>query len=330
MQKQLITYALLFLCLAGRSQQVLNASGRSFTSGSLTLEWSLGEVSIQSTKTDYIWSTEGVLQPHTSTAPAPTPETAVKFPSLSSYGLDNAGTTFINTQNGNNVMVEFTLGETASRTLSQNNNMLTQGILQPYPQILTTPLPVMGLEFWAKRISPQQVQLDWKTVEENNNKGFGVERMKQNESSYGSITFVPSKAAGGNASLPLQYQYLDNNSYSNKTYYRLRQEDLDGKVTYSTVQVVQGSKGKIVKLATYPNPAVGEFSVLVTITSEEEEVNYKRVTAETIEIYDISGRLVQQLAITSGVPVKVSGLKPGTYLVKLKSETNTVQKVIVQ
>ena len=48
------------------------------------------------------------------------------------------------------------------------------------------------------------------------------------------------------------------------------------------------------------------------------------------ELLRISGRLVQQLAITSGVPVKVSGLKPGVYLVKLKSETNTVQKVIVQ
>jgi hypothetical protein len=332
MEKHSITIALvLLLSLPGFSQQVYNAAGRSATIGSVMLEWSLGEVNVQSAKTDYSWTTEGVLQPQAGIAPAPTPETTLKFPSLSSSGLDNAGTTFTNTSNGNNVMLEFTLGETASKTLSANNQLLTQGILQPFSQIVQTPLPVLGLELAAKRISPDKVQLDWKTLQEITNRGFGVERMKQNENNYGTVHFEPSKAPGGNSSLPLQYQHIDNNAYSQKTFYRLRQEDLNGKITYYTVQVVQGARGKIVKLSAYPNPAVREFSVLVDIISSTTEAKLgPDHTTDVLEVYDISGRRLQQFSIASGVPLKITGLKAGVYLIKLQSETEAVHKVVVQ
>jgi hypothetical protein len=327
MQKRLLTCALsLVSALFGFSQQVINASGKLFTSNNLMLEWSLGEVSIQSTKTDYVWATEGVLQPHNGTAPAPTPENTIKFPSLSSYGLDNAGTTFVNTSNGNSIMIEWTSGEYASRTLLNSNNMVTQGILQPYPlTIIEGPLPVTGLEFTASRIDASNVKLNWKTFTELQNKGFYIERRKDKENSFIPLKFVPSKAANGNSDVALYYEENDANNHSGKSYYRLQQVDLDGKTTYSTIQVVNSIKGKPVKINTYPNPAVKEFTAMV-----EKEVGKGEASSDMIQIVDLNGRLIQQQIIYYNTPLKITGLQPGVYIVKLLSEADVLQKVIVQ
>jgi hypothetical protein len=233
----------------------------------------------------YLLLTHGFLQPiasnsgTTNTAPNPPSFPAGKAP----YGIDNAGTSVVS----GNILLENTLGEWMTTTRSGGAYLLTQGILQPGGVVEAIPLPVIRLEFLAKRISPQQVQLDWKTLQEINNKGFHVERMRQNESSY----------------------------------------SVDGAATYSTVQVVQGSKGKIVKLAAYPNPATGAFSVQADFDDPQAKSG---AAGDVLEVYDISGRLVQQLSITSGMPVKVGGLSAGIYLVKLRSEADVVQKVVVQ
>lgn len=236
-------------------------------------------------------------------------------------GIDNAGTSATT----NNLFLEYTVGEWMTTARTSGNYLLTQGILQPGGSIAQIPLPVLALEFTAKRITAEQVQLDWKTVQEIANKGFTVERMKQNETAYGSLYFEPSKAAGGNSSVPLAYQYVDNNPYAQKTYYRIRQEDLDGKITYSTVQLVQGAKGKILKFTAYPNPAVKEFSVLVEKAPEKEERQTDRLL-----LFDINGRLVQQQSLVYNTPVKMTGLLPGVYLVRLESDTELVQRVVIQ
>jgi hypothetical protein len=245
---------------------------------------------------------------------------------MAPYGIDNAGNSVL----AGNILLENTVGEWMTTARTGGSHMLTQGILQPGGVVANIPLPVTQLEFWAKRINNQQVQLDWKTLQEANNKGFGVERMKQNEGAYSGIHFEPSKAAGGNSTLPLTYQYIDQNSFLGRTYYRLRQEDLDGKITYSTVQVVQSSKGKGVKLTAYPNPAVSEFSVLletIIINAKEETT---QSTTDLLYLYDMQGRVVQQHAIISGVPLKITNLTPGVYLVKLKNEPEISHKVVVQ
>jgi hypothetical protein len=326
MQKILLTISLLFYLLPIYSQQVLNSAGTFKTNGNLQVEWSLGEVCIQSTKTAYIWATEGVLQPQAGIAPAPTPDNAVKFPSLSSYGVDNAGTTFLNTSNGNSIMIEWTAGEYASRTLLNSNNMVTQGILQPYPlTIIEGPLPVTGLEFIASRIDASNVKLNWKTFTELQNKGFYIERRKDKENSFIPLKFVPSKAADGNSDVALYYEENDANNHSGKSYYRLQQVDLDGKTTYSTIQVVNGIKGKPVKMNTYPNPAVKEFTAMV-----EKEVGKGEASLDLIQIVDLNGRLIQQQIIYYNTPLRITGLQPGVYIVKLLSEADVLQKVIVQ
>jgi hypothetical protein len=217
----------------------------------------------------------------------------------------------------NNIHFEFNLGETFTTTVG-NNTVITQGLLQPI-MLSQGPLPVLGLEFNAKRINNNKVQLDWKTAQEIDNKGFSVERKKESEQNFIKLHFVKSVAANGNSSLPLNYTHVDTNSFAGKTYYRLKQEDIDGKFMYSTVHLVNGNNGKIISLKAWPIPSTGP----VNISAEGIE-------KDVLLVFDNNGRLVKQLTITALTPVQITGLTPGTYIVKLGSQKELYQKIIVQ
>jgi hypothetical protein len=313
-----IYHFILFLFIAGeaKAQQLtpttISSGGSSKLAGSVLLEDNVGGFIVNTISTPTFMYTQGFIQPDAGTVTTLPPINNVVL--NSGAGIDNAGTTFIN----GNIMLEFTVGEVASKTLGDGNNLLTQGILQPFP--INSALPVMGLEFYAKRINSSTVQLDWKTIQEMNNKGFHIERKKENESAFAAIDFVKSNAIDGNSSFPLQYQKLDNNYFSGNTYYRLKQEDIDGRTTYSVIRIVKGDVSKQLAMQVWPVPAVGFFNVSVNGLDKPD----------VLQIIDMGGRLVKQFNIQNQTQQQVHGLPAGTYFIKLASDKTISQKVIVQ
>lgn len=316
MEKRIFTVLLLCSFFFSEAQQIVNTCGSHTNANGLQLDWSLGEISILSTKTDYVWTTEGVLQPQAGTT-AVLPPSLSNLPVFLGYGLDNSGMSFTNT--ANNLMLEFTLGEMASKTMTASGNMITQGILQPSVNTLNAPLPVTGLDFFAKRLNKQQVQLDWRTLQEINNNGFYIERRKEADMNFTVLRFVSSQGQNGNSSFPLTYMQLDTNNHAGRTYYRLRQEDLDGRFAYSLIKVVDGDAEQTATLKVWPIPAPKEFNVLFT-----------GIQNDVLMIHDINGRLIRQVQVANGELIKISNLVPGSYLIKLKHQKDLVQKVIVQ
>lgn len=227
--------------------------------------------------------------------------------------INNSGTAGV----AYNIHFEFNLGESFTTTIG-NGTVITQGLLQPIT-LTQAPLPVLGLEFNAKRINNSKVQLDWKTVQEIDNKGFYVERKKENEINFTQLHFVKSAAPNGNSSSPLNYSHVDANDFRGKTYYRLKQEDIDGKFMYSIVRLVNGNNGKVISMKAWPIPSSGP----VNISAEGIET-------DVILVFDNNGRLMKQLTITAQTPVQLTGLAPGTYIVKLGSQKELYQKIIVQ
>jgi Secretion system C-terminal sorting domain len=314
-QIKLVLLMLLF-CRAASSQQIspqtINAAGKSSSNGGVVLEDAVGGLVVSTINTPTFMYTQDFLQPDAGTT---TTIPYINDVVLSSgSGTDNAGTTFI----AGNAMIEFTVGEAASITLNSANNMLTQGILQPYS--IGGTLPITGLEFYAKRLNSTTVQLDWKTLQEINNKGFHIERKKENEASFVNIDFVNSKALNGNSSFDLQYQNLDNNNFTGNTYYRLKQEDIDGRATYSLVCIVKGDATKQLTMQVWPVPAVSFFNVSVNGISK----------TDVIQVVDMNGRLVKQFTVQNQTQQQINGLPAGTYFVKLASDNTVGQKVIVQ
>lgn len=184
-------------------------------------------------------------------------------------------------------------------------------------------LPVRFSSFTANRNSQnkQQVNLAWETAMEQNNKGFRVQR--RTEGSWADVSFVPSQAADGNSDATLRYTFSDQNGFGGISQYRLVQEDLDGKLSFSEIKAVRGIS-QLAALIIYPNPATGGKATLMF-----GDVQAKR----DVLVSDISGRMVQQHREVAGNTFEITGLVPGFYSIKvIDKRTNTMQveKLVVR
>lgn len=293
------------------SPESLGSGGAYSSAGGIRLDQHIGGLAITSISNENFLYTQGFLQPDagvTSTVPFINDVTLT-----GGYGIDNAGTTFIN----GNIMLEFTTGEPASITHINGTNMLTQGLLQPYPVNMV--LPVTGFDLVARRTDAGHVMLNWKTLQEFNNKGFHIERKLTGENNFTVIGYIPSAALNGNSSLPLLYEKNDNNSFTGKTWYRIRQEDIGGSSTYSPTRLVNGSSN-VKNMKVWPIPSPGPVNVLVNgITSRDK-----------LMVFDINGRLVQQHTIQNNVALTLHPMTAGTYIIRLAESKDLLQKIVVQ
>jgi len=112
-------------------------------------------------------------------------------------------------------------------------------------------LPIKLSYFQAKLID-KKVALNWSTENEINNDYFTVERSINSQD----FSEIGRKNGAGNSSDKLYYSLLDENPLIGLSYYRLKQTDTDGKVSYSEVESVYFDKGDRAKNNSeiFPNP----------------------------------------------------------------------------
>ena len=178
-------------------------------------------------------------------------------------------------------------------------------------------LPSALLSFAGQREGTVN-KLRWTTSTEQNNRGFTVQRSADGVN-YTDLGFVNSRAAGGNSTDALDYNYTDNNPAGSKQYYRLRQEDLDGRTKFSNVVIIKGNKPTVLSVTgIFPNPASTEINVLVDAPLKDKV---------TLLVINSAGKTVLQKAISleagsNTIPVNTSVLANGSYLVKLVCNSN--------
>lgn len=173
-------------------------------------------------------------------------------------------------------------------------------------------LPVEYLYFKGARKS-KDAMLDWATASEMNSGYFEIERSFDNKN----FENIGRVKAAGNSAAQLKYMYADRNVFAGgvkQAYYRLKQVDLNGSFEYTkTVLIREGGEMMIESVA--PNPFNSEFTLSFNATGEEKA---------TVEIYNVTGKLVKQLDLstTSGtntvVVNELAGLPGGMYLLILK------------
>jgi len=158
--------------------------------------------------------------------------------------------------------------------------------------------------------------LSWSTAEENNNAYFTIEYSSDGQNWQAAAT-VPG---AGNSSTPRNYSFTDGVARAGVTYYRLRQTDLDGKSSYSSIISVGGCVAAGTdKLNIYPNPSPGELTL---------SFDGDRSKVQSIEIYDVLGeRIYYSGAWQSGIDL--SDKPSGTYFVHFTTDSRTVIKEIV-
>ncbi len=115
----------------------------------------------------------------------------------------------------------------------------------------STTLPIDLISFTSRTYEKNSVQLNWETLSEINNKVFDIER------SIDGVNFnsVSQIEGAGDSKEKLTYTYLDKNLPNGIYYYRLKQTDVDGKFSYSSILSHKITTSENPKLTVYPNPS---------------------------------------------------------------------------
>jgi hypothetical protein len=184
-------------------------------------------------------------------------------------------------------------------------------------------LPVTLTSFTAKPTPDNKVSLAWVTSTEQVNKGFRIERQAGNDNGkFEQIGFVGSKAKDGNSQSTLTYNFIDAApKFGAASFYRLVQEDLDGKLTYSEVRVVK-LNGQSVSMV-FPNPSNG--AVNISRTADGRKMN--------IQVIDQSGRIVSQVNNITDANYRINISQSGVYSIKMmypETGEQSTQRVVVQ
>ncbi|HSL88771.1 MAG TPA: T9SS type A sorting domain-containing protein [Ignavibacteriaceae bacterium] len=191
--------------------------------------------------------------------------------------------------------------------------------------VFTGELPVELISFTYK-VYENNVILNWSTASELNNHGFEIQK-KYFSGDWFTIGFKEGKGTSTNQS---DYSYTDDISNINNSnlFYRLKQIDFDGTVSYSnTIEVDISGPKEFALYQNYPNP----FNPVTTI---KFALPFR--TNSTINVYNTLGEKISEIfkgEMESGyheVQFNATGLSSGIYFYKIESENfNSTKKMIL-
>lgn len=191
---------------------------------------------------------------------------------------------------------------------------------------LTAPLPVVLTAFTGQATATGNC-LSWATAQELNSARFVVE-ISADGNHYATIATL---AAAGKSTSLTSYVYVDASDAALATgrhYYRLRQEDFDGKVSYSPViSVSRAAAGATNKLEAYPNPFADRLMVALPGQAEPQATTVTLLTMTGRPVYTAKLNLSAASQALNGLPE----LPAGVYILRLATAAgSTSQKVVRQ
>ena len=199
---------------------------------------------------------------------------------------------------------------------------------------MSQPLPVELAAFEASLTEGGAARLSWKTLSEEGNARFVVERrteaQQERAGAWEQITTVESQAPGGTSTEALSYSFTDRALpfEAQRLTYRLVQHDIDGSATVLAEQAVEvGGPERFALHGSFPNPFQGQTTIRYELP-EEREV--------TVAVYDARGRKVRTLLrgeAQSGrqeTTFAAEGLASGVYFVRMRAgDFSATRKVVL-
>ena len=179
-------------------------------------------------------------------------------------------------------------------------------------------LPVTLFNFRGE-IKNNEALLSWSTANEINNKGFEVEQSHDNKtlSSIGFVSAIKTSTGVNN------YSFTSSELLSGANYYRLKQVDNDGASRLSSVVKLDFSK---FAWAIFGNPSNNTFIQLQTETQSNVAVQIVTLNGQLIQTIR-KGNLSQG---TYNIPLNLSNVPHGIYIVKLLVDKNSYTKKLIK
>lgn len=185
-------------------------------------------------------------------------------------------------------------------------------------EIYPLPLP-LELLYFEYELTDSGVLLKWETLREVNGKSFDLQRSED------AVDFVTVKTvdAQGDEFSGSRYSVLDEELISGTVYYRLKQNDKDGRIYFSSILAVNHDMQNELNLSLFPNPSNGIVTIFGLSTLEK----YR------LEVRDIRGLLVRaaQRKDHESIEIDLQDVEKGIYIVNVFHESGVEKlKVIIQ
>lgn len=173
-----------------------------------------------------------------------------------------------------------------------------------------TVLPVELLTFTVDNLETEN-RLNWATATEHNSDNFELQR------SIDGIEFqsIAQIVAAGTSSSTMNYSYLDEKPKNGVNYYRLKQTDLDGSFTYSTIVSTTNR--------------LGDLTVRDPFQLENGDLNLEVYSTQPgsliFELFDLTGRRIveQHAGFGSGsihITIPINRPAIGTYIYRVTDQ----------
>lgn len=176
-------------------------------------------------------------------------------------------------------------GSTTGGNLKDTLGINVYEWLLKYDRSNNSTLPVAWESFSILETN-SSVLIQWVTSRELNVRNFTVEKSRDGVNWIALTTLLPGQSAGTLKS----YSYSDNEPYPATSFYRIKQIDVDNKVTYSSIKVL--SRNSITGIKVFPNPFVQQISLDIPKVSESTTVH--------IKLTNVNGAVLR--VMTSKVP----------------------------
>lgn len=147
--------------------------------------------------------------------------------------------------------------------------------------MIAYPLPVTWGKISANIVSLNNIEINWSTITETNCKSFVVECQKVGEQNFNPIKTV---LGSGNSNIPVNYQVTDYSKATGSYLYRIKQEDMDGKISYSNSVLVKIDNNNSSALI-YPNPAKEYVHIKAGLNANITIYNANGIALQTIKNY---------------------------------------------
>jgi subtilisin-like proprotein convertase family protein len=180
-------------------------------------------------------------------------------------------------------------------------------------------LPVTWRSFTATG-RKTDILLEWATEAEENNAGFYLERAPAAEPLIPNQTSPPTELSAasinwqelGFVSAGNAYTFIDVTAKANTDYYyRLRQTDLDGHVSYSEIRSARIGTTAAAGLYLFPNPTTSHLRYRWTVPESAR-------TDRTYTLTDARGRVLREGQLrSSGGSLSLETLPPGVYFIQV-------------
>ena len=172
-------------------------------------------------------------------------------------------------------------------------------------------LPVEMLSFKAEKLGNENVLLSWETAMELNNDKFVIEKKKD----QGEFEAIGEVKGVGTTDEIQHYTFVDRTGLGDLNYYRLKQLDIDGSVTYSDIIEIGFDAYSNERFVVYPSPAT-DHTYLKAVSELEGD--------HLVSVLDLSGRELKSLVLSknapvSGMQIDLSDLSDGLYFVRTVS-----------